>query len=193
MKRTILISVIFLIAFGSATILGDDESERASPKKSHSYLYSFLSIPKRVDGPLSDANISDIEVREVEAIVVGLYPGTIVNIGGVISECRCEDGPACTAQVWVVAHGLGQSHGFMLSKIDGAWQIGPLQAWWLVYEKLIVRMRRALDENRDRNPHILHLLPWHPHYGQRSNAAYLRLADEQALLWEHSPKCSSDT
>ena len=72
--------------------------------------------------------------------------------------------------------------------------IGPLQDWWLDYEKLVVRMRLALDENRDWNPDRLDILPWHPHFVvQRFNAAYVRLADEQALLMERAPMCSPDT
>ena len=194
MKRTILISVVLVIGFSSATILGDDEPVRAPSENWKSFMKSLPPTLKRVDGPLSDTNISDIEVRQVQAIVLGLYPGAIVNIGGVMSECRCEDGPACTAQVWVVAHDLGQSHGLMLSKIDGEWQLGPLQDWWLDYEKLVVRMRLALDENRDWNPDHIDILPWHPHFVvQRFNAAYVRLADEQALLMERAPMCSPDT
>ena len=141
-----------------------------------------------------EASISDNEVRQVQAVVMALNPGAIVNIGGVSSECRCEDGPACTAQVWVVAYGLGQSHGLMLSKIDGEWQLGPLQGWWLEHEKLISRMRLALDENRDWNPNHLGVLPWHPHFVvKRFNAAYVQLANEQALLMERAPVCSPDT
>jgi len=194
MKRTILISFVLVIGFSSATILGDDKPVRAPSESWKSSMKPSSPKPKRVDGPLRDTNITDIEVRQVQAIVKGLYPGSIVNIGGVISECPCGDGPACTAQVWVVAHDLGQNHGLMLSKIDGEWQLGPVQDWWRDYEKLIVRMRLALDENGDWNPHFLGNLSWHRHFVvQRYNAAYVRLADEQALLRERRPTCSLDT
>jgi len=183
-----------VIGFSSATILGNDEYVRAPSENWKSFMKLYPPKLKRIDGPLSDTNISDIEVRKVQAVVLELYPGAIVNIGGVTSECRCEDGPECTAQVWVVAHDIGQSHGMMLSKIDGEWRLGPLQDWWLEYEKLIVRMRLALDENRDWNPHYLGNLPWHPHFVvKRFNEAYVRLADEQALLMERAPTCSPDT
>ena len=202
-KRTILISVTLLMGFGSATLLGDegDEgAERVSSQKSSRSRSTYPPRSKRVDGPLRDTNISDIEVQEVQRVVAGIYPGAIVNIGGVVSECPCADGLACSAQVWVVAYGLGQSHGLMLSKIESEWQLGPVQSWWLVYEELLVRMRRALIRGGAPVPTHLESSPWHRSSYQakglpnrrESIEEYHRLAGEQALLFEKRPKCPTD-
>lgn len=194
MTRTIQILAFLVIGFSSANILGDDASTGATAENWKSYMKSYLPRPERIDGPLTDTNISDSEVLQVQAIVLELHPGAIVNIGGVTDQCPCEDGPGCAAQVWVVAHDLGQSHGLMLSKIEGNWQLGPVQEWWLEYDMLIARMRRALDQNQDWNPDRLDLLPWHPHFVEkRVDAEYIRLADEQALLMERAPKCLADS
>lgn len=60
--------------------------------------------PQRLEWPLRAENISDAEVRQIQAAVLGLVPGATVNIGGVTLGCPCEDGAGCTEQIWVVAH-----------------------------------------------------------------------------------------
>lgn len=88
----------------------------------------------RRDAPARSANIVDQEVLEIEAVMREQHPGAVVNIGTVVSECACEDGPTCTEQVWVVAYLPQASQGLQLSRIDGRWQLGPLQQWWLRFE-----------------------------------------------------------
>ena len=136
---------------------------------------TWPSRPVRIDVPVRAANISDQEVREVRSAVAGVYPGAIVNIGTVVDKCPCEDGPACSAQVWVVVHRQGQSTGIMLSRIDYEWQVGPVQSWWPVYEKLLKRIRSALSEHSD-----------------EAFEEYFRLIEEQNALLEQAPKCHTD-
>ena len=98
--------------------------------------------PARRLGPLRDTNISDEEVREVEAVVRQTIPGAIVDIEGVVTGCDCGDGPACSEQVWIVAYRPERSRGLQLSRIGGHWTIGPVQQWWLDYDALNAAARR---------------------------------------------------
>ena len=95
-----------------------------------------LIVISRFGGSLREQNVNDVEVREIVSAVKEINPGSIVNIDGVKSDCPCEDGPGCTAQVWVVAYQPQQSDGYVLSKIDGNWIIGPVQKWWLKFHYL---------------------------------------------------------
>ena len=104
----------------------------------------FRTRPARLDGPLREENISDIEVREIEAVMREHFPGAIINIAGVVVGCPCADGPACDSQVWVVAHKANRNDGLMLSRIDNSWAIGPLQQWWMRYDRIRSLMRAAL-------------------------------------------------
>jgi hypothetical protein len=99
--------------------------------------------PSRRDGPLRKTNISDQEVREIQAVAATVSPGAIVNISGVVTGCPCEDGPACTDQVWVVAYRPDQSRGLQLSKISDHWTIGAVQQWWLDRDSLFARRLRG--------------------------------------------------
>jgi hypothetical protein len=99
--------------------------------------------PRRPHGRLREANVSDVEVREIVVVIRQRYPGAIVNISGVTSDCPCQDGPACDSQVWVVADRDGSSNGLLLSRIGGHWTIGPVQEWWLEYEGWLNRMSAA--------------------------------------------------
>ncbi len=81
-------------------------------------------------------NISDTEVREIQAIVLRLNPGAIVMIGGVMSGCPCADGPNCSAQVSVATHNPQRTSFVELSDIDGHWSIGPMQQWYFDRDKL---------------------------------------------------------
>jgi len=58
----------------------------------------------RPKAPLREINISDEEVRQIEAVVRELIPGAIVTISGVAQGCPCEDGPGCSAQVWTAVY-----------------------------------------------------------------------------------------
>jgi hypothetical protein len=96
----------------------------------------LLTEPRRRDTPLRYENISDDEVRELQAVARGVVPEALINISGVVSGCPCQDGPLCTHQVWLVAYRPGFSRGLLLSRIDGTWVIGPVQQWWLTYDDL---------------------------------------------------------
>jgi hypothetical protein len=88
--------------------------------------------PHRRDAHPRRENISDEEVREVQRAAMEVYPDAIVNISTVMDECECEV-ENCTAQVWLVLYHPGRTTGFMLSMIDGHWQVGAVQKWWLRY------------------------------------------------------------
>jgi hypothetical protein len=52
--------------------------------------------PARRDGPLRAVDVSDDEVREMQAVALQVQPDSILNISGVVTGCPCEDGPACS-------------------------------------------------------------------------------------------------
>ena len=87
-------------------------------------------FPGRRDSPLRDLNISDNEIREVEAIAQKYLPRSLVNISPVVAECPCEEGPTCTAQVYVVATTRTSSRGLQLSRMNDHWVVGMVQQWW---------------------------------------------------------------
>jgi hypothetical protein len=105
--------------------------------------------PERRNGPLREANLSDNEVREIQAISFRVFPGAILNISGVVSGCPCEEGPACADQVWVVARSGGQTSGLQLSRVGGRWAIGVVQQWWLDYQRLRSDRTLAPDKRSD--------------------------------------------
>lgn len=92
--------------------------------------------PIRRDGPLRELNVTDEEVREIQIATLNIYPGSLVNISGVVTGCPCEEGPACSDQVWIVSHRPGLMKGLQLSKIDDHWAVGVVQRWWLSLEKV---------------------------------------------------------
>lgn len=121
----------------SAAAICDENERRVSWKDlraRQSYIQS--TRPRRIDEPLREENISDDEVREIQAISSVLYPGAIANIAGVTDGCRCEEGSSCDSQVWVLAYHEGRYRGFMLSRIDDVWMVGPVQAWWFEFNRL---------------------------------------------------------
>src|SRR4051812_34993249 len=87
--------------------------------------------PARRNTPLRDVNISDEEIREVEQITRKYLPRAYVNISPVVTDCPCEEGPACTAQVYVVAQTADQTRGIQLSRMNDRWNVGAVQQWWL--------------------------------------------------------------
>jgi hypothetical protein len=95
-------------------------------------------------------NISDDEVREIQGASSEVVGRVFVYIGGVTHGCPCEDGSKCTDQVWVQAEVKGKPLGFLLSKIDERWVIGPVQRWWWRYEKA---ERLDRDKLVDELPH----------------------------------------
>jgi len=92
--------------------------------------------PRRRDTPLRDVNISDDEIREVQVIKEKYLPSDYVNISPVVTDCPCEEGPTCTAQVYVVATLNGQERGLQLSRFNDRWEVGVVQQWWLKYQAI---------------------------------------------------------
>lgn len=93
--------------------------------------------PQRRDIPLRELNISDDEIREVEFIARRFLPRAYVNISPVVTECPCEEGPTCTAQVYVIATGNGKTRGLQLSRLNDRWIVGMVQQWWIRFEALV--------------------------------------------------------
>jgi hypothetical protein len=87
--------------------------------------------PARRNTPLRDVNISDEEIREVQQITRKYLPRAYVNISPVVTDCPCEEGPACTAQVYVVAQTADETRGIQLSRTKDRWYVGAVQQWWL--------------------------------------------------------------
>jgi hypothetical protein len=119
-------------------------AEGAVPNRSHAQWMAFFDKenrafalrPSRRDSPLRYENIRDTEVAEIRRVAASVVPRAIVNISGVVEGCPCEDGPACSEQVWILAYRSDKTVGLLLSKIKGQWTIGPVQQWWLNYEDL---------------------------------------------------------
>ena len=101
--------------------------------------------PQPMQAPLRADNILDEEVRAIQNSVKAIAPQALVNIGPVIDKCRCENGPQCSNQVWVIAERAEHKEGYSLAKIDGAWGISPLQEWWLEYDELRQRQVETSD------------------------------------------------
>ena len=89
--------------------------------------------PARRNSPLREMNISDEEIRQVDAIKKQYLPNDYLNISPVVTDCACEEGPTCTAQVYVVASFKGRERGLQLSRMNDTWQVGMVQQWWLRY------------------------------------------------------------
>lgn len=132
--RALFILCVFSLALASG------RAEEPAPKQTKSYSpipsQWWKTRPVRQDTPLRPENITDREVSEIQGVLKELYPGSVVYISAVTTECPCEDGPYCTDQVWSVAARIDDSNELALSRIDGTWQVGPLQKWWLVRDRL---------------------------------------------------------
>lgn len=126
----------------------ETSAERKARDEHRRYIVS--TRPKRNEAYLRQENISDEEVREIQGAARSVLPEAIVNIAGVTSECPCEDGPGCSAQVWVVAYDPSETVGLMFSRINGRWGIGPVQSWWLRYEELLAKRRSWRDKGKFR-------------------------------------------
>jgi len=107
---------------------------------------AWILTPKRRDEPLRDLNISDDEIREVEAIARKYLPRAMVNISPVVADCPCEEGPTCTAQVFVVAQTREMTRGLQLSRMNDRWGVGVVQQWYL--------RRAALVPSNTGNPFL---------------------------------------
>jgi hypothetical protein len=92
--------------------------------------------PRRRDIPMRELNITDGEIREIQAIAVQSRLSAMLNISPVVAGCACEEGPLCTDQVYVVAETPAQTVGLQLSRVRNAWVVGAVQRWWNRYDAL---------------------------------------------------------
>ena len=93
--------------------------------------------PDRRNTPLREVNISDEEIREVEVLTRKYLPRAYVNISPVVTDCPCEEGPMCSAQVYVVAQTAEKTRGLQLSQMKGRWDVGAVQKWWMRREGVV--------------------------------------------------------
>ncbi|HKU91001.1 MAG TPA: hypothetical protein VJP84_14510 [Steroidobacteraceae bacterium] len=122
--------------------------------------------PARRNTPLRDLNISDEEVREVEQLTRKYLPRAYVNISPVVTDCPCEEGPACTAQVYVVAQTPDETRGIQLSRMKDRWNVGVVQQWWTRRDAVV---------------------PQHTGNSMLDNYLYRKAVNE---LYEEFPKCA---
>jgi hypothetical protein len=122
-------SVAFLLCAGAFARSADDPHLQDS----ESYRHIVTTEPHLLNRPPRRDNISDDEVREVQAAALEVYPDFIVVISGVTEGCECEEGSHCTAQVGLALNRDNKTRSLVLSKIDGHWKIGAVQSWWLQY------------------------------------------------------------
>lgn len=174
-------TLIVIIAALAVVFLSGQASSQDKDKKSYWQLKQERSMriyktrPRRLDEPLRETNISDEEVREIEAVTGEIFPGSIVNIAGVTAGCPCEDGAMCDSQVWVVAYQDGRNDGLLLSRIDNQWTIGPVQRWWHQYQSIRAHMALVLATKS-------------PDRGEQ----YRALLQQQSQLQEQFPLCAID-
>ena len=149
MRNLLVLVVSSLVAVAA---WGDDPAgeKSAKPRVSTALPSQFWKTrPRRRDTPLREENITDLEIAEVEAEMQSLFPGAVVYVSAVTTGCPCEDGPECTDLVWSVATLGDRSRGVALSRIDGLWQVGPLQQWWLEYDAMWAAYRTSRKRGGD--------------------------------------------
>lgn len=167
--------VVLLSLFSSLDAVGDgkNKAERLAEHQQRRHIYG--SRPRRIDEPLRAENISDEEIREIQATTVTVYPGAIANVSGVTDGCPCEEGPMCDSQVWILAYRDNRYDGLMLSRISNKWIVGPLQTWWFEYDLLI----RKMSELRSEKP-------------ADYMAVYMEYREKRIQLEEAFPVCISE-
>ena len=116
--------------------------------------------PRRRDEPLRYLNITDEEVREVQFLSAKILPKVMLNISPVVTDCPCEEGPDCTAQVYVVASTHDNARGLQLSRLKDKWMVGVVQQWWLRRDELLLHKPKPDAEltERHRFAQALHVL-----------------------------------
>jgi len=135
--RCLRLTILGALLFCSMTAAVNADDRRTKWKEQRERQdYILRTRPHRLDGPLREENISDIEVRQIQVVTDTVYPGSIANIAGVTAGCPCEEGLWCDSQVWVLAYQEGKYRGLMLSRIDNTWLVGPIQEWWFAYDRL---------------------------------------------------------
>jgi hypothetical protein len=178
--RSVLLSMLIF----AAPVRAQDYDWKAEYKADQAAFNRWMTLskisgtqPRRKDLPPREENITDEEVRAIEAVMAPILPGALVNIGTVVEGCPCQDGPDCSDQVWVVAHRPDRTVGIMLSRIKGRWVIGPLQAWWLEFEPIRPPMPQPTNGQRS-----WHALPPYTAQQQAVIGAYPACANERLVL-----------
>jgi hypothetical protein len=140
----LMIAIAGLLIFSVA--IGDGKSTADRRLEYQRLRYILRTRPHRIDEPLRTENVSDEEIREIQAATVTVYPGAIANVSGVTDGCPCEEGPMCDSQVWILAYRDNRYDGLMLSRISNKWIVGPLQTWWFEYDLVIKKMNELRSE-----------------------------------------------
>lgn len=79
----------------------------------------------------------------------------------------------CDSQVWILAYRDNRYDGLMLSRIESKWTLGPVQEWWLRYDKLQAKIMEVVSARA-------------PGYRE----TYIRLGEEKTRLQEAFPICT---
>jgi hypothetical protein len=137
---------LFLMSAGAAEPARSTASADWARKEVQARLYDIEGrarqvYPGRRDTPLRLLNITDEEVREVQAIAREYEMPELMNISPVVTGCPCEEGGSCTEQVYIVSRIGERTRGLQLSRHQNLWTVGAVQKWWLEYASLLARAR----------------------------------------------------
>ena len=100
---------------------------------------------------LRSDNISDAEVRQIQAVVRSLGYDKIRYIGPVTSGCECTEGDSCDAQVVVAT----EDDIYDFSKINAKWQVGNYEKWKRDFDALNKKYRMAATESEHDSAYAL--------------------------------------
>jgi hypothetical protein len=174
LMRTMTALIVFCATAPSASWSETQADPRTVDRQIDARLSSRFQNARLLNRSMRAENIRDEEVRELQSVIATLDKGSITSIGPVIAGCRCEEGPACTAEVTVALHKPGQSVGMNFSRIEGKWQLGMVQKWDLKYEAAQARYwnRRVPAAERGKQQQVY--------------------AEELATLLAEMPQCAAN-
>ena len=109
-------------------------------------LVFFFITTGAVSAALREDNITDQEVREIQAQVDRYFPGIIVMIDGVQAPCDCREGSGCTAQVNLASGSANQPVLMRLSRINGEWVPGVVWRWAQEWKELRQQLAELQSE-----------------------------------------------
>jgi hypothetical protein len=92
-------------------------------------LLAVLPLAVSAASRLRYENIRDDEVAEIRQVVAKIAPGIVINIDSVVEGCDCAEGSACTDQVRVVSQRSDRPFFLLLSRMNGHWDLGPVEKW----------------------------------------------------------------
>ncbi len=178
---TILVSLLLAADVNGSTDEADSPRQKATlANRFFNRRSADFRRPERKDEPLREINISDVEVREIETLMMELYPASIVYISPVTTGCPCEDGSTCSDQVWSIATQGGRSYELALSRIDDKWQVGPLQEWWLQRDRILLEMQNWSSRRADQQS------------PKDRSSTYSEFLERLVLHDEKYPACTTD-